>query len=41
MPNITLPTEAERANVDTNSFTWSNSEPGSLTKPHGALVKLI
>tara|TARA_B100001287_G_scaffold174124_1_gene146741 strand:- start:879 stop:1811 length:933 start_codon:yes stop_codon:yes gene_type:complete len=41
MPNITLPTEAERANVDTNSFTWSNSEPGNLTKPHGALVKLI
>ncbi len=41
MPNITLPTEAERANVDTDSFTWSNSEPGSLTKPHGALIKLI
>ena len=41
MPNITLPTEAERAAVDTSSFTWSNSEPGSLTKPHGALLKLI
>lgn len=41
MPNITLPTEAQRANVDTDSFTWSNSEPGSLTKPHGALLKLI
>ena len=41
MPNITLPTEAERAAVDTDAFTWSNSEPGSLTKAHGALTKLI
>ena len=41
MPNITLPTEAERAAVDLDSFTWSNSEPGALTKPHGALIKLI
>ncbi len=41
MPTINLPTEAERAAVDTSAFTWSNSEPGNLTKPHGALVKLI
>lgn len=41
MPTINLPTEAERAAVDVDSFTWSNSEPGSLTKPHGALLKLI
>jgi len=41
MPTITLPTEAERAAVDTSGFTWSNSEPGNLTKAHGALVKLI
>jgi hypothetical protein len=41
MPTITLPTEAERAAVDTTGFTWSNSEPGNLTKAHGALVKLI
>ena len=41
MPTINLPTEAERAAVDVDSFTWSNSEPGALTKPHGALIKLI
>ena len=41
MPTINLPTEAERAAVDVDSFTWSNSEPGALTKPHGALLKLI
>ena len=41
MPTINLPTEAVRAAVDVDSFTWSNSEPGALTKPHGALLKLI
>tara|TARA_B100000579_G_scaffold117546_1_gene94344 strand:+ start:15179 stop:16072 length:894 start_codon:yes stop_codon:yes gene_type:complete len=41
MPNITLPTEVERAAVDTSAFTWSDSDPGSLTKAHGALLKLI
>ena len=41
MPNITLPTEVERAAVDTSAFTWSDSDPGALTKAHGALIKLI
>ena len=41
MPNITLPTEVERAAVDTSAFTWSDSDPGALTKAHGALLKLI